>query len=113
MNAQDQNPGEPLTLASLRCEHFAPLLGEFFTLSLPEGGTLQIRLIGAHAAKHVPPPGLRHGFSLAFRCPELPANQHLRQGMYPLEHPALGSFDYFITPITPDEEGVRYESIFG
>ena len=34
------------------------------------------------------------------------------QGMYPVEHPALGSFPLFLVPIISDGEGQRYEAVF-
>lgn len=112
MTASSDQPSERPTPASLCCEHFAPLLEQAFTLHLPDGKSLQLRLVEATPARHTPPPGMRLPFSLLFRCPELPASQYILQGSYPIEHAALGQLDLFITPIQPDQNGMRYECVF-
>jgi len=105
-------PQQELSLAALTVEHFSPLEGEVFTLHRTEGGTLQLRLTQARPAGAARTPGLRAPFSIVFHCPELPANQHIRQGSYCIDHAGLGSITIFIAPITPDAAGVRYEAIF-
>jgi hypothetical protein len=41
-----------------------------------------------------------------------PLDRFLPQGMYLLEHDAMGSFDIFLVPVAKDERGVRYEAVF-
>ncbi len=111
----DSAAGEPqqeLSLAALMVEHFTPLVGEAFTLHRPEGGTLQLRLTEARASGEARPAGMRAPFSIVFHCPELPANQYILQGSYRIEHASLGAHTIFITPVTPDSAGVRYEAVF-
>jgi hypothetical protein len=112
VTASSEQSIERPTPAGLRCEHFTPLLEQAFTLHLPDGKSLQLRLVEATSARHTPPSGMRLPFSLLFRCPELPAGQYILQGSYPIEHPALGRLDLFMTPIQPDQAGMRYECIF-
>lgn len=105
------NSTTPPKLADLRMEHFAPLVDQAFTLQLPEGSTLQLRLVEATAHRQHSP-DFRPGFSLLFRCPELPAGQYISQNTYTFEHPALGQLDLFMVPIEPDQSGMRYQCIF-
>ena len=48
-------------------------------------------------------------FSMLFTGPTEPL---LKQATYRLEHPAMGSFDLFIVPISSDEGGTVYEAVF-
>lgn len=113
MSASSEASSEPITTASLRFEHFAPLVEQTFTLYLPDGKTLQLQLFEATSSRHAPPPGFRPSFSLLFRCPELPPGRYIQQGGYVIEHAALGKLDYFMTPLQPDQQGMRYECVFG
>lgn len=112
MTASSTNPAERQPLGRLEHEHFAPLVGQAFALHLPEGRTLQLQLAEATRSRHQAQPGMRQPFSLLFRCPELPEGQYILQGSYPVEHPALGRLEYFMTPIQPDAAGMRYECVF-
>jgi hypothetical protein len=53
--------------------------------------------------------GRRAPFSIVFRGPATPI---LPQRIYRVEQPAIGTFDLFLVPIGPDEQGLRYEAIF-
>ena len=112
MDTAASRPQAELSLELLTVEHFSPLVGEAFTLHRTEGGTLQLRLTQARPAGAARTLGLRAPFSIMFHCPELPANQHIRQGSYRIDHVRLGSITIFIAAITPDAAGVRYEAIF-
>ena len=41
-----------------------------------------------------------------------PADLRLPQGIYPVEHAAMGTFDIFLVPIAQDDQGFRYEAVF-
>lgn len=47
-------------------------------------------------------------FSLCWHGPRSP---FLPQGIYRLEHPALGPIELFIVPIGPDAVGMRYQAV--
>jgi hypothetical protein len=34
------------------------------------------------------------------------------QQIYQVEHPTLGSFELFLVPVGPDEQGMCYEAVF-
>jgi hypothetical protein len=36
----------------------------------------------------------------------------LRQGIYPLEHVAMGAFELFLVPVGKTEGGYQYEAVF-
>jgi hypothetical protein len=48
-------------------------------------------------------------FSLIFLSPPGP---FLPQGIYPIEHPALGTLELFIVPLGPKKGGNSYQVIF-
>jgi len=101
------------TLAELKLEHFTALLDCEFLLQLPEGGTISLKLGEARAFGHSGSgEGFRAPFSLIFRCPTLPNDQYLRQGLYRISEAQLGVLEILITPITPDHHGMRYEAVF-
>jgi hypothetical protein len=51
----------------------------------------------------------RRPFSIVFRAPP---DSVLPQGIYPVEHPELGTLSLFLVPIGPDRVGMRYEAVF-
>ena len=51
----------------------------------------------------------RAPFSIVFRGPRESA---LLQGMYRMQHEAIGSFEIFLVPIGHDAQAVRYEAVF-
>ena|SRR2546423_13136224 len=68
--------------------------------------TLEIELIEVSART---PTARQDRFSLLFRGPQAPL---LEQGMYRMEHAALGALDLFIVPVGVDEIGIHYEAVF-
>lgn len=48
-------------------------------------------------------------YALVFRAA---VKGHAPQGIYRIEHEALGALDVFLVPIGPDAVGMRYEAIF-
>ncbi len=103
---------QDLALEALSAEHFQPLLGQSFSIQLPEGTELKAELAGVRGGS-AGAPGGRAGFCLTFYCDQLPESQYLKQGTYTYTHTALGSLTLFTTPTAPDARGVRYEVIFG
>lgn len=48
-------------------------------------------------------------FSVFFYGPE---DRMLPQGVYPLEHEAMGAFELFLVPVAKNEAGYQYEAVF-
>jgi hypothetical protein len=97
-------------LQDLSVEHFEPRRGDTFRMRTG-GGTVDLVLV--EVTRLTPateaPGGRRGAFSLVFRSP-LPS--HVPQGIYALEHAALGALELFLVPIGPHDGGMRYEAIF-
>lgn len=106
-------------LETLTRETFEPLIGEKFTLTLPDERTFDFALVdvvelpaarraGRRAA--AAPPPRRVPFSIYFTAEPL-----LPQAMYPMQHDALGKepLRIFIVPIgQADGGGYEYEAVF-
>ena len=90
---------------------FSDRLGETFRLSPGEAEPqcIELELIAARAME--PHPGTKHEppFTLEFRGPREPV---LPQGVWPLEHSALGTIEIFLVPVGPDDQGNCYEAVF-
>jgi hypothetical protein len=90
---------------------FAPYLGETFRIQAPDSPSAEMTLIEATAlGEGTAPEGQRAQFSLVFRGTR---DRVLPQRIYRVEHDAIGEFDLFLVPIGPDQEGMRYEAVFG
>ena len=93
-------------LSALTPDDFEPRSGENFELTTPQGALalklVEVRRLGA---------ALRAGgaFSLTFQSAPGP---FLRQAIYPIGHPALGTLELFIVPLGPKDGGNQYEVIF-
>ena len=85
---------------------FADRLHNTFQVHVPEIGTVPIELI--EVTEYTDQPNLEQ-FLLIFRGPRSPWFQ---QQTHALEHESLGSFELFLSPIGPDEKGMRYQAIF-
>ena len=48
-------------------------------------------------------------FSVYFRGPEAPL---LPQKTYTLQHAQMGEFEIFLVPLSPNDQGSRYEAVF-
>jgi hypothetical protein len=100
--------GRPLD--TLEQADFAAHLGTTFRLPLPDGAALELVLMEASPHPHLPPqPGRRRGFSLVFRST---SPGYLPQGIYRLDHAAIGTLELFLVPIGPREGGMCYEAVF-
>jgi len=101
---------EPFTLAS-----FAPLLGDRFQLVLNGPDVIDLTLVEADGGRagsdeQADAGAGRSPFSVVFRGPLEPV---LPQRIYGFRNETLGSFELFIVPIGPDDDGMRYEAVFG
>ncbi len=97
-------------LESFTLETFAPHQDEPFRLHPDAGDPLDLRLVEVTPlGERTAPAGGRAPFSLVFRGPRAPL---LPQRIYRLEHDAIGTFEIFLVPIGPDQEGMRYEAVF-
>jgi hypothetical protein len=94
-------------------EHFAPLVGEEFVVTVGAGADVAMELTEATVSTQPGgrgPEGLeRAQFSLVFRGPAAPV---LPQATYPVAHEALGDQELFLVPIGTDGAGTRYEAVF-
>jgi hypothetical protein len=82
---------------------YAALLGSEFRIHRPGVGTLPVRLIEARRA-----PSAVDSFSLLFRAHP---RAGLGGGMYRLEHPALGGFELFVSPVSRGVKGLDLEAV--
>lgn len=94
-------------------EHFAPLVGQAFAVTVGPDETLTVELVEATASDQ--PGGLgpegqeRAQFSLVFRGPATPL---LPQRTYVVTHVAVGDQELFLVPLGRDADSVRYEAAF-
>ena len=96
---------DPDPLSSLTLAHFAPHIGQSFTLN-SEQAPASLRLLSAQSSHHPQHTG-RQGFSLVFA-----GQTALTQSVHRLVHPSLSVLDIFLVPIGPGEQGQEYEAIF-
>jgi len=95
-----------MSLQALTAADFEPHVGREFAFEA-DGKRLNLKLGEVErlgAAK-------REGgaFSLTFLSPPGP---FLPQGIYPIQHPALGRLDLFMVPLGPKDAGNSYQVIF-
>ena len=89
-------------------DRFTQHLKSTFRVSVESSPTaLDVQLIEVSEGRSTE---LFEQFSLLFTGPKEPL---FKQGMYRFEHAAMGSFDLFIVPISSDEGGTIYETVFG
>lgn len=94
-------------LESFTIETFSGHLGESFRLYPDAASPLEVELVSATGPDEST--GDARPFSIVFRGP---ADTLLPQRIYQMEHAGIGSFELFLVPIAPDEEGHRYEAVF-
>ncbi|MFO1312332.1 MAG: hypothetical protein U1F41_09740 [Burkholderiales bacterium] len=88
-------------------------LADFATLAAPllvpaRDGPIPLRVkstraLPPHALRATPP------FSVIF---EGPLDRVLRQGTFPIDHPALGRMELFLVPVARTATGIDYEAVF-
>lgn len=84
--------------ASYRLATYMPLVGERFEVRGSDGEAV-LELVAADEHR-----GAGESFSLRFT---VTADVFLPQGIYPLAHPALGSFSLFLVPLGPGSSGAH------
>lgn len=94
-------PLEELTPAA-----FAQYMNTPFRCQAEHAPAVDLILIEMTATRSAPQ---YESFSLVFRGPSHPL---LPQGIYQLQHDAIGTFDLFIVPIRQDQDGLYYEACF-
>ena len=91
--------------AQFTMEMFVPHKGSKFTMHCGNTGAAELILESVNdlgsSARHIQ-------FSMVFSGPQ---NAPLKQGIYRLEHGALGTLNLFLVPIGKDQKGVQYEAI--
>jgi Domain of unknown function (DUF6916) len=97
-------------LAGLKLSHFADRVHE--KVRIHAGGTTldaeltTVRPLGGGDAEGEEG---RRPFSLIYRGPLQPI---LRQQIYPVEHPELGTLELFLVAVGPEGGGMLYEAVF-
>lgn len=96
-------------LETFTIETFQPRIGEIFHM-IVDGERLPVKLTEVHPWG----PGAAAGrdrkpFSLLFHTVPRAV---LPQQIYRMEHDAMEPFELFLTPLSPDERGMRYEAVF-
>jgi hypothetical protein len=89
--------------AYLHRRTYAPLVGSEFTLHRPGARTLRMKLVDAKVW-----PGVGDSFSLLFRGRRNPG---VESGVYRIEHPRMGSFELFLTPVGRGVKGLNLEAV--
>lgn len=86
---------------------FSALLGGKF-LICHDDGKQEVELIEVKPLKAYPKAPRQEPYSLLFRGPK---DFYLPQRLYVMEHQTLGTRQFFLVPIQPDEEGSYFESL--
>lgn len=93
-------------LDSLHYEDFAPHVNSAFQVLLGEPGSIEILLASVEDKSPSPK---QEQFVLTFRAPLTAPNQ---QGLFHLQHAALGAGVLFLVPISRSADGLIYEAVF-
>jgi hypothetical protein len=94
--------------ATLTEEEFSKHLHTKFRITNTEPIELELTEVKGYLRKEHEQTGMER-FSAFFLGP---GDHYLRQGIYSLEHEAMGGFELFLVPIAKDEKGFRYEAVF-
>ena len=89
--------------AYLHRETYIPLVGTDFRVHRPGARTLRVKLVQARQL-----PRVGDAFSLLFRGR---ARAGVASGTYRLEHPSLGEFDLFVSPVGRGVKGLDLEAV--
>ena len=93
-------------LAALAIGDFSPHIDGTFDMQAA-GGVVPLKLVKVDPVGNSGRAG--GAFSLLFVAPKGP---WLRQAIYQVEHPALGTMDIFLVPVGPEPDGNGYQAIF-
>lgn len=99
-----------MDLKEFTYDNLLPQVGTVFRIAFPDR-TVELTLsrVDLLREKHTSKRLYRDSFSLIFQGP---TDVMLPQGMYPLDHQALGEQKIFIVPIATAEGGFEYEAVF-
>jgi hypothetical protein len=89
--------------ASLHLATYEPLVGTEFKLTRPDSRKLRMKLVAATKG-----PGPGESFSLLFRGRRTTG---VDGGIYRLEHPRMGSFELFLSPVGRGVKGLNLEAV--
>jgi hypothetical protein len=114
---------DPVDIGKLKIGDFSPHLDTCFEIQMADGKVLPVTLAEAVANEMPPPPPdlkgrdgqplkVREGggFMLQFVSPE---SSRLKQGVYAVKHPKLGTLEIFLVPTGPGPKGFGYHAVFG
>jgi hypothetical protein len=113
---------DTVDLAKLKIGDFSPHLNTGFEIHMADGKIVPVTLAEAASSGTAPPKGLKGpngedlkvreggGFTLNFVAPE---SSRLKQGIYPVKHPKLGTLEIFLVPSGPVPQGYGYHAVFG
>ncbi len=82
---------------------YAPLVGSEFTLHRPGARTLRMKLVETNVR-----PGVGDSFSLLFRGRR---TSGVESGIFRIEHPRMGSFELFLSPVGRGVKGLNLEAV--
>jgi hypothetical protein len=88
--------------AYLRRASYAPLVGTDFRMQVPGRRTLRVKLVEARRLR-----GPGEAFSLLFRG----RRADIPGGIYRIDHPRLGAFDLFVSPVGRGVKGLELEAV--
>lgn len=98
------------TLDQLQSLDFTPYLHQCFRIRLNGSEPLDLELVSVSELGAAVREGYRRPFALHFLGPI--STQYLAQGTFALEHEQMGILQIFIVPLGPENQRMRYESIF-
>lgn len=98
-----------MNVAEVTREELARHVDDVFEVSAGEAIAFEAHLVEVSPMGSTVGPTGRSPFSAVLRGP---ANEAPEQAIYQVRHPELGSFELFLVPIGPDDEGMKYEAVF-
>ena len=96
-------------LETLTHEDFEGRVGTTFTATADEGRTLTLTLRRVDMLPRPEGDQGRAPFSLVFTDE---AQDHVEQQTVAFEDPEKGSYELFVVPLGPSDDGMRYEAVF-
>ena len=85
---------------------FSAVIDSIFKASTDESGFFEICLVNVDAIVST---DFHENFTLLFKAP---VDAPQQQGVYRLEHNAIGAMDLFLVPVKKDDSGLYYEAVF-
>jgi hypothetical protein len=111
----------PADLGKLTLDDFSQHLDAVFEMESPQG-KVPLRLAEVAVHGNPLPASVKTekseelkirdggGFTLQFVAPE---SSRLKQGIYPIKHPKLGTLEVFLVPSGPVQDGHGFYAVFG